>query len=301
MKQKLQHKLTQEVDAKGILLSITACTLFALMPAYVQLLKPFSGYVVAGQRIIWSAILLFIFLVLSGKLKTSLAPLKNGRSIPGLMLGSFLIGAQWWVFVWAPLNGHTLDVSLGYFLLPIIMVLIGSLFFKEKLRPLQWLAVALASIGVILMIIQSGGISWVALLICLGYPQYFLLRRKQSIPAFSIFFIENLLLLPIAIWAVHHFGMVFHPFDFEKIKIMGFAGLGLLGSIPMLCFIAASRRLPISIFGLLNYLEPVLIFIVGSLMLGEHLADGQRYAYFIIMLALALLAIDGYKKWRKCS
>jgi chloramphenicol-sensitive protein RarD len=284
------------VDPRGVLLSVIACTLFALMPAYVQLLKPVSGYAIAGQRIIWSSILLFIFFAGTRQLKTAINPLLQIRSWPGLLLGSLLIGAQWWIFVWAPVNGHTLDVSLGYFLLPIVMVLIGKFWFKEKLRPLQWLAAALAVAGITFMLIQAGGVSWVALVICLGYPQYFILRRIQSLPTTSIFFIENILLLPLAIWAVLHFGSVPHPFAFTTQQLLGFAGLGLLGSVPMLCFIAASRRLPISIFGLLNYLEPVLIFVVGYLFLHEQLPPNEYTAYLIIMAALLTLAVDGLIK-----
>lgn len=286
-------------DRTGILLSITACTLFACMPAYVQLLKPLSGYAVAGQRIIWSSILLFTYLLLTRQLKAALRPLTQLRAWPGLIAGSLLIGAQWWIFVWAPLNTHTLDVSLGYFLLPIIMVLIGSIFFKEKLRLLQWLAVCFALMGVVVMILQAGGVSWVALLICLGYPQYFILRRFQHFPTISVFFIENILLLPIAMWAVINFASVSHPFAFKTLQLFSYAGLGLLGSIPMLCFIKASRRLPISLFGLINYLEPALIFIVGWLFLKESLVQGEYLAYFAVMLALLLLAMDGIIQWKK--
>lgn len=276
----------------GFLSSISASALFALVTLYVQILKPLSGFVIAGQRIIWTTLIMVVCLLVAGRFKKTLHPLINPAALPGLILGSLLIGLQWGLFVWAPVNGKTLDLSLGYFLAPIVMVSVGRIFLGEKLYPMQWGAVLLACMGVMYAFYSSGGFSWVALLVALGYPAYFLLRRFQALPLISAFFIENLLLLPLGIWGCIHFSHGIQPFDYSGQMLLAFLGLALLGSGGMLCLLTASRQLPISLFGLLGYLEPILIFFVGICFLGESVLKSELLTYILIMTALGLLAVD---------
>lgn len=276
----------------GFISSISASALFALVTLYVQILKPLSGFVIAGQRILWTTLIMIVYLLIAGQLKKTLRPLINPAALPGLISGSLLIGLQWGVFVWAPVNGKTLDLSLGYFLAPIVMVFVGRIFLGEKLYPMQWGAVLLAGMGVMYALYSSGGFSWVALLVALGYPAYFLLRRFQALPLISAFFIENLLLLPLGIWGCIHFSHGIQPFDYPGQMLLAFLGLALLGTGGMLCLLTASRRLPISLFGLLGYLEPVLIFLVGISFLGESVLRSELLTYILIMAALGLLAVD---------
>ena len=276
----------------GFLSSISASSLFALVTLYVQILKPLSGFVIAGQRIIWTTLAMIVCLLIAGQFKKTFRPLTNPAALPGLILGSLLIGLQWGLFVWAPVNGKTLDLSLGYFLAPIVMVFVGRIFLSEKLYTMQWGAVLLASLGIMYTFYSSGGFSWVTLLVALGYPAYFLLRRFQALPPISAFFIENLLLLPLAIWGCIYFGHGILPFDYSGQMIFAFLGLALLGSGGMICLLTASRRLPISLFGLLGYLEPVLIFLVGICFLGESVLKSELLTYILIMAALGLLAVD---------
>jgi chloramphenicol-sensitive protein RarD len=276
----------------GFISSISASVLFTLVTLYVQILKPLSGFVIAGQRILWTALVLIVYLLIAGKLKKTLRPLINPAALPGLILGSLLIGLQWCIFVWAPVNGKTLDLSLGYFLAPIVMVFVGRIFLSEKLYPMQWVAVLLASMGILYAYYSSGGFSWVALLVALGYPAYFLLRRFQALPLLSAFFIENLLLLPFGIWACIHFSHGIKPFDYSGQMLLAFLGLALLGSGGTLFLLAASRRLPISLFGLLGYLEPILIFLSGICFLGESVLKSELLTYIMIIAALMLLAVD---------
>jgi chloramphenicol-sensitive protein RarD len=282
----------------GYLFGIAAFSLFAIMPLYLQWLEPLSGYTVLCQRILWSCIILIFALGISGKLPTHLQPLKSIKAWPGLLAGSVLIGFQWGVFVWAPLNGQTLDLSLGYFLMPIFMVLIGRLFLNEKLRPLQWAAIVFSVLGVALAYLNSNGLSWVVVIIVVGYPLYLTLRRYQSLPTFSAFLLENLILLPFAIVGLMVFGdldgsSLSQPFDYELNWTLLFLGVAVLGSIPMLCFIAANNRLPMSSLGLLSYLEPTLIFLAAYIILGEKVKDHELLIYIPVAIALMLTLIDG--------
>jgi len=280
-------------DTYGIVMAVTAFSLFAVMPAYVQLLQPMSGYVVAAQRVLWSSLLMLGGLAITGRLHKAVSPITSVRSWPGLIFGSLLIGAQWWIFVWAPMMGRTLELSLGYFLLPLVMVAVGRVFFGERLRPLQYLAVLFACVGVVAAYLRAGGISWVVMLVAFGYPVYFILRRRQPLAPLTAFFLENTLLLPLATWVILRFGQVAHPFGYPFDWLMRFAGLAVLGTVPMICMLTASRRLTFSLFGLLNYLEPALIFLVALLLLGERVSPDEVITYTAIICALGLLALDG--------
>jgi len=287
-------------DYKGLGFGISAFTLFAFMPLYVQLLAPLSGYTLLNQRILWSSLILIVGLSLWGKLKFYLRPMLNKKAWPGLLAGSVLVGLQWGLFVWAPLNQKTLDLSLGYFLMPLVMVFIGKVFLGETLRPLQWLAIIIAGFGVFMAFWHADGLSWVVVLIVIGYPLYLILRRIQVLPTVSAFLIENLILLPFAIIGILLFGgmegqILSHPFDYSFSWLGLFLGLAILGSVPMLCFIAANQRLPMSTLGLISYLEPALIFVVAYLFLGESVPPNEMMTYGPIIVGLGILAVDGVR------
>ncbi len=288
----------QTPQLSGIIFGCIAFCLFAIMPVYVQQLDPISGYIVLAQRILWSCILVISILALTGKLKENLKSMRNPKAWPGLLAGSFLISLQWGVFVWAPLNGQTLDLSLGYFLMPLVMVFVGRVFLNERLRPMQWLALMFSAMGVLMAYLNSDGLSWVVVIIIIGYPLYLMLRRYQSLPSFSAFLIENIILLPFALVAILLFGDIDggslpHPFAYSLDWIFLFIGVAALGSVPMLCFIAANKRLPISILGLLSYLEPTLIFIMAYFVLNEEVLHQEWLIYMAVAMGLLVSLIDG--------
>lgn len=294
---------SQPQSSSGFLLAVSAFSLFSVMPVYLQLLQPISGYTVLFHRILWTSLLLVICMLALGKLHGNLSPLWQPKQWPGLIAGSLLIGLQWGVFVWAPLNGQTMDLSLGYFLLPLVMVLAGKLFYAERLRLLQWVALGFAALGVSLAYIQSHGLSWVVIIIIVGYPLYLMLRRHQRLPTFSAFLIENILLLPICIVGIMLSGglngeALPHPFAYEVNWLMLFMGVAVLGAIPMLCYIAANKRLPLGLLGLISYLEPTLIFVLAYLVMGETLSDHEAWSYALIGFGLLFTLWDGLRQWR---
>lgn len=294
----------QSNNSNGLLLAISAFSLFSVIPVYLQLLHPLSGYTVLFHRILWTSILLIIFMLALGKLRSNLAPMRQLKEWPGLIMGSLLIGVQWGVFVWAPLNGQTLDLSLGYFLLPLIMVLAGKIFYKERLRIKQWIALGFASIGVAMAYLQSNGLSAVVLIIIIGYPLYLMLRRHQRLPTFSAFLIENILLLPISIVGIMLSGglngeALPQPFAYEITWLFLFMGVAVLGAVPMLCYIAANKRLPLGLLGLISYLEPTLIFLFAFLFMGKTLTIEETMTYLFIAIGLAITLWDGWRQWQK--
>ena len=284
------------INKSGLFSALGAFILFGFMPLYVQVFDGQSGYVLIGQRIIFSCALISLILLFAGKFTFFIRPIFQPKQWLGLLLGSLLIGVQWGLFVWAPVNGHTLDLSLGYMLMPMMMTLIGRFFLKETLHPLQWLATALAATGVATFYYQAVGISWVSWVVILGYPCYLLLRRVQKLPTLSAFLIENTLLLPLAVYLTLHYSTASHPLDFQFTTLLAFIGLALMGSVPMLLFIAASRRLPMTVFALLSYIEPLVIFLVAYFLLREPVHNNELISYGFIFAALLVLAADTAKR-----
>ncbi|WP_235836239.1 EamA family transporter RarD [Agarivorans sp. Toyoura001] len=286
----------------GLLSSVAASCMFAFLPWYIHQfpLEPNSGNWLAAQRIVWSCLLMLIGLGLMKQLPLIVSQLVNVKAWPRLMVASILVGLQFWLFIWAPANGQTLPVALGYFSLPLVLVLVGRFVYQERLSRVQWVAVCVAGLGVAYAYLMADGLSWVVLLVAFGYPLYFMLRRKYPLPSHIAFTVDNLLLLPLAIVYL----LLNDGVSVEQSQIVSFYnhspwlyyfGLGIAGTVPMLLFLLASNHLPLSLFGLMGYLEPVLVFSVGWL-LGERLSAEQWPTYILIVLALLLLAIDGSRR-----
>ncbi|MGY5452198.1 EamA family transporter RarD [Agarivorans sp. MS3-6] len=286
----------------GLFSSVAASCMFAFLPWYIHQfpLDQNSGNWLAAQRIVWSCLLMLVGLLLMKQLPLVLSQLSKVTAWPRLILASVLVGLQFWLFIWAPANGQTLPVALGYFSLPLVLVLVGRFVYKERLSRLQWSAVSIAGVGVAYAYLKADGLSWVVLLVAFGYPLYFMLRRKYPLPSHIAFTIDNLLLLPLAVLYLF-FSDGVSPEQSQMVTFyhhfpwLYYFGLGLAGTIPMLLFLFAANRLPMSLFGLMGYLEPILVFSVGWL-LGERLSAEQWPTYLLIVVALMLLAIDGVRQ-----
>lgn len=291
-----------QLSGRGVGLSVTASVLFVLIPGYVRWLEPLDGVQVFAQRILWSIPAVLLLVLLSrqdGVLREAFARLRREPLLlAALPLAAALMGVQWYLFVWAPLAGRMLDVSLGYFLLPLAMVLCGRLFYGERLRPLQSIAVACALLGVLHELWLTRAFSWVTLVAALGYPPYFMLRRWMRLDALSGFILEMLVLAPLAIWLI----MSFSPPDVFALRPQLWwllPGLGLLSALAFGAMMAASRLLPLGLFGILSYIEPALLFVLAVTVLGESFRAEQLWTYLPIWLAILLTGWDSLHLLRR--
>lgn len=284
--------------SKGVALSILASVLFAVMYYFTSLLTPLSGLEIFGWRMLLTMPCMTVFMIVSGewrRVRDVLVLLaKKPSLIAGTCVSSALLGLQLWLFMWAPLNGHSLDVSLGYFLLPLAMVLTGRLVYGEHLSRLQQIAVFFAAVGGLNELFQVGSFSWATLLVIIGYPAYFVLRRRLTTEHLGGLWFDMALMLPVAFWFVHSgeqgvdvFGA--HPGLYALIPL-----LGLISATALICYIVASRVLAFSLFGLLSYVEPVLLLGV-ALLLGESIGPGEWATYIPIWLAVLVLVFEGFK------
>nr|WP_104401234.1 EamA family transporter RarD [Vibrio penaeicida] len=297
-----QVKNTSTDESRGILASILASIGFAMLPAYVTFQPEITGIPtdfgmgnwLAGQRILWGSILLLFGLALFGRLPTFWSFFSQWRLWPRYMLSAILIAPQLWVFVWAPLQGETLSVALGYFCLPLTLAAVAHFVYKESITRKQLIACAFAACGVAYAYALADGVSWIVFLICFGYPMYFMFRRKYKISSDVSFSLENVFLLPFAIigmaltYPIESWGSI------APSVWLYYLGLAFTGIIPIILFFYASQLLPMTLFGLLGYLEPVLVFCV-ALVLGERIALIQWPTYLAIMVALAIVALEQLK------
>lgn len=283
------------LSGRGVALSVAASVLFVLIPGYVRELAPLDGLQVFAQRILWSIPAVLLLVALARQWAVLGAALLRLRRepllLPALLLAAALMGVQWLLFVWAPLAGRMLEVSLGYFLLPLAMVLVGRLFYGERLRPLQRLAVACALLGVVHELWLTQAFSWVTLVAALGYPPYFMLRRWMRLDALSGFVLEMLVLAPLALWLIHSHGPLGVFAQAPQLWWL-LPGLGLLSALAFGAMMAASRLLPLGLFGILSYVEPVLLFVLAVLFLGETFDPRQLWTYAPIWLAVLLTGWD---------
>ncbi|MGT0195501.1 EamA family transporter RarD [Burkholderia pyrrocinia] len=277
---------------RGLMLSVMASTLFALMSVYAKLLAPLTGLDIFAWRVLWTAPGALALIALRGRWP-ALADLarrgmRDWRLLIALPASAALLGLQLWLFLWAPLHGRMLEVSLGYFLLPLTMVLVGRFYYHEHLDPLQWAAVACAALGVVHEVWATRAFAWPTLVVALGYPPYFVLRRRINADSLAAFAIEIVLLCPVA------FAMVAASTTRVASNPVLWAvllpGLGVLSTLALASYLKASRMLPMALFGILGYVEPVLLVAVSLLLLGETLSVAKLATYGPIWVAVALTA-----------
>lgn len=281
---------------KGIALSVLASVIFGVLYIFTPFLQPLDSEQTFAWRMLSTLPFLTAFMWWSGDLKHVAEIFKRIFRQPSiliwLLISSFLCTTQLWLFLWGPINGRGLQVSLGYFLLPLVMVLVGCVLYKEKLSKWQMAAVSFAVLGVGHEIWRIGSIAWETVYVALAYPIYFFLRRKFGTDHLGGFWWDLFLILPVAIYLGFIYSDSLLLFVTSPHLIFAVIGLGVLSALGLGSYILASRYLPFVIFGLLSYLEPVLLAF-ASMALGERVESGEWLTYIPIWLAVFILIAEG--------
>ena len=282
---------------RGVAASLIASVLFAIIFLIAGLLPGWGAEEIFGWRVLLTLATLGLILPFlswgRAEIRIIVARVRHRPSLVPLgIVAAALVGVQLWLFMWAPLNEMALSVSFGYFLLPLTMVLAGRIFFADKLSPLRKLAVGAAALGVVHEAFSAGGLAWPTLVVCLGYPIYFVLRRRIGFDNLAAFAGELVVLLPVGIYFIlvgPHGVAASDTIDTDG--LWGALSIGVLGGVAMGVYLLASKWLPLSLFGLLGYVEPVLLVGV-SVMLGEVLGWSALLTYGPILVALLFLGWD---------
>lgn len=284
--------------SKGITFSVTSSVLFAVLYFYSTLLTPLNGEEIFGWRTLLTFPFLTLFIWSRRQQGLVLNLLHRMRQNPTIILGalatSAFLGVQLWLFMWAPLHGRALNVSLGYFLLPLTMLMTGRIIYKERLSRLQNLAAMCAAVGVSNELINVGSLSWETMVVALGYPVYFVLRRRLGSNNIGGLWFDMLFLLPAGAWFVYAGDVgIASLSDFPRLYAL-IPMLGVISAFALLFYMIASQTLSLSLFGLLGYVEPVLLVVV-ALLLGETIDGAQWLTYIPIWIAVLLLIVEGVK------
>jgi len=281
---------------KGVILSVMASFTFGVLYFYTQLLSQLDSEQTFGWRIIATLPFLTLFMWWSGDLAYIKNIYQRILAKPSLLLllitTSILTSVQLWLFLWGPMHGRGLQVSLGYFLLPLVLVLAGSVLYGEKISKFQWVAIILAVIGVSHEIWRLGSIAWETALVAVGYSAYFLLRKKIKTDNLGGFWWDLVIIMPVAIYLTHTGLLPYSKFIDQPSLSLIIIGLGILSAIGLGSYILASRFLPLVVFGLLGYLEPVLLAL-ASLVLGESIGQEEWFTYIPIWCAVLVLVLEG--------
>ena len=288
--------LSREQKLGGIF-AATAYSLWGLAPLYFKQIDFIPAIEILVHRIVWSFLLLLLVLLALKQAGKVLAVLRQPKMLGWLLLSALLLGGNWGLFIWAVNSHHMLDASLGYYINPLLNVVLGMLFLGERLRKLQWAAVILASSGVVLQVLTFGSVPWIALTLAGSFAIYGLMRKKLAVDAISGLFIESLLLMPLALWYWWQFA------DSSAVNLLqnswqlnGFlVAAGLVTTVPLLCFIAGARRLQLSTMGFFQYIGPSFMFVFGVWLYQEPFAAERLVTFGLIWLALLLYTADAWR------
>lgn len=282
--------------SRGVLASLLSSVIFASLYYYSTLLTPLTGEEIFGWRLLFTAPGVTILLLVTREWRQVRATLQRIATMPGLLLvylvNSAMLGVQMWVFMWAPIHGRAMEVTLGYFLMPLMLVLIGRVLYGDRMSGWQIAATAVAALGVGNEFLRVGTLAWPTVLVALGYPAYFVSRRQFRIDRHGDSWLEMHLLIPAALWFVVT-GPTTLAGTAEIPRLLALIpGLGLISAAAFTLYFFGMRTLNFSLFGLLGYAEPVLLVVVAFL-LGERLGMRETLTYVLIWLSVGLLVVEG--------
>ena len=284
----------------GVVYALAAYLLWGFAPLYFKHLEFIPVYEILAHRVIWSLVVTALFISFSRKWSNVWVVCKSPKSLLFLALTTLLISTNWLVFIWAINNGRMLDASLGYFINPIINVVLGLVFLNESLSRIKWIAVALAVVGVLIQIAILGALPWISLVLPFSFAFYGLLRKKVKIEALTGLFIETLLVAPIALYYLfvfaqsEHVNMLTNSFSLNAWLMFA----GIVTALPLICFGQAALRLPLSTLGFFQYLAPSLLFVFAVVLYGEVLNLSKMIAFLFIWLAVLVFIFERQIKLR---
>ncbi len=283
----------------GLLFGLSAYILWGLFPIYWPLLEPASAIEIVSHRAIWTLVFCVIALALTNKLKATFILIKDPKIFFRFSLTTLFLSVNWLVFIWATNNGHLVESALGYYITPLIMIAIGLLLFREKMRKLQWFSVFLATIGVGVLAFDYGRLPWVALAIAISWGAYGGLKKHINLGALEGLAIETAISTPFyalfLIWLTINGGGHFGS-NIGLTSLLMAAGI--ITAIPLLLFNGAAIRLSYTTIGLLQFITPTLIFAIGVWVRHEAMPTARWVGFLIIWLALIALAVDLLKSSR---
>lgn len=278
----------------GILYGLAAYLLWGVLPIYWKLLQHVEAMEILASRFLWSAVFVFLLLLATGKLNIFMQETKaifsTKKTACCMALAAIMISFNWGIFIWAVEAGRIVETSMGYYISPLMNVLFGVAFLRERLAKLQIAAVSCAAVGIGVIIVHNGGLPWVALTLPLTFAFYGLLKKIIVAQPMTSILLETLLISPLAAGYLYYLntvgGNAYQSCDMSTLLLL--AGAGAVTATPMLLFTACARKLPLNIVGFLQYISPSISLMIGVLIYGEPFTGTTATAFGCIWAGLAL-------------
>jgi chloramphenicol-sensitive protein RarD len=284
----------------GILYALVTYILWGLFPIYWKQLQHTDAAQLIAHRIFWAFIMLLLIVWVTGQRKKFRATI-NAKTLRSHGLAALLLGVNWLTYVWAVNNGYIVESSLGYFINPLFSVFLGMVFLKERLRPLQWVPIVLATIGVLYLTYIYGRLPWIALMLAFTFGIYGLLKKQSSLGSLYGLTLETGIILLPALAYLTYIGLQGNA-AFMKIDLrtdIFLIGAGLVTAVPLLTFAKAAQRIPLTMIGLMQYIAPTGQFLIGVLLYKEEFTTSQAIGFSIIWFALIFFWTEGWLTSRK--
>ncbi|MPV37763.1 EamA family transporter RarD [Georgenia subflava] len=297
---------TPEVDRVGLALGLGCYLLWGAFPLYFRLLESAGAVEIVAHRASWSLGFCLLVLLLTRTMRTVLPVLRDPRTLGTVALGAVFIAVNWTVYVYGVNTGRTVDAALGYFINPLVTVLLAVAVLGERLRPAQWAATGVGAAAVAVIAIGYGELPWISLTLAASFGMYGLVKNRvgRTVGALPGLAVETAVLFPVAVGYLVFLGATgqgaFGAAGEDRVLLMVLlAASGALTAVPLLLFGAAARRLPLSVVGMLQYLTPVLQLLVGVLVFAEPM-PAERWAGFVLVwVAITILTVDGVRRHRR--
>ena len=293
-----QSAMFDRKTLQGGYFALAAYCIWGVTPIYFKLVGHVQPLEIIAHRVTWSAVLLMLILALSGKLGELRLPIK---SLGWLLLSAMLLACNWLIFVFAVLNDQIIDTSLGYFINPLVSVFLGIFFLGERLRPLQWLALSIAFLGVMIQLVVLGHLPLISLALAFSFGFYGLIRKNLNLPAVSGLALETLIVLPFALtylaWQQAQGALSFSKLSLETDLLLVLGGV--VTSLPLLFFAGAVTRLSLTTVGIFQYLAPGLTLLLAVLYFEEPFSRVQFATFFCVWVSIFIFTTESLGYHRK--
>ena len=279
---------------RGFLLGVAAYALWGLFPLYWPLLEPAGAFEILAHRVLWSCLTMLALIVLVRRTPQLRAIVRDRRVRTLLTVGAVLISVNWVTYIWGVNNGRVVETSLGYFINPLVTVLMGVLVLDERLRRVQWLAIGIAVAAVVVLTVDYGRPPYVALVLALSFGTYGLCKKTADVGSTESLTFETAVLGPVALGYVLWLGATGASSfgNHGTGHLLLFVSTGIVTAVPLLCFGAAATRVSMVTLGLLQYLTPILQFGLGVLWYHEAMPTGRWIGFVLVWIALAIFTVE---------
>jgi chloramphenicol-sensitive protein RarD len=292
-----QYGTDMSEHRRGFLMGVAAYAMWGLFPLYWRLLEPAGAIEILAHRVVWSLVTMVVLVVALRRTPYLRAIVRDRRVVVLLSIAAVVIGFNWGGFIYGVNAGRVVEVSLGYFINPLVTVLLGVLVLGERLRPLQWFAIGVAAVAVVILTVDYGHPPWIALLLAGSFGTYGLAKKKAGVGAVESLTFETVLLTPLAlgyIWWLSATGdsnFAGHGLGHAVLLV----STGLVTAIPLICFGAAAIRIPMTTLGLLQYLAPTIQFALGLVVFDEQMTPVKWIGFALVWSALAIFTAEAIR------